>query len=1204
MRILFDLQALQTESRFRGIGRYAKSLIDSLVRTSGNHQMIFVISDLFPETVEPLKAYFEELDAGELVLFSGVAGVRAMEIETVPNRLVQERIYSTFIADLKPDVLLILSPFEGYVDDAIRPVNLEGFLVGGLIHDLIPLVQKNIYLDPNPRYSNFYMDTLLGVKNFDFFLTNSDNTKQELLQHCHLNPDVVINIDGAPEPFFEFDDDKDEIHEIIDGKYILYSGGGDPRKNLPRLISAYSKLPIDVQREYKIVFAGRLSPGEQHVLVEQCSRNGLSEEQAIFTGYVSDRALRQLYSHCSLFIFPSYHEGLGLPVLEAMKCGAPVIVANAAALPALVDFDGALFDPFDVLSICDKIKEALTNEELRRALIENAITRCSIYTWERSAGLALGALNSLTDVKDVNFEEYSILRDNRYATLIEFIGQKIADDPDLEKSHLLQWSQQIANNQTTARRVVRSSWPIAESSNWRLEGPFDSTYSLALVNREIARALEVNGNRVSLHSTEGPGDFEPNAQFLRKHPDLKQLYDRSKTYNVFANDVQSRNIYPPRVSDMRGKINMLHNYAWEESGFPSQWVDQFNDYLDGIACVSNHVRSLLISNGVALPLSVTGNGVDHWEKVVSDKEISFEGREFKFLHVSSCFPRKGIDLLLEAFGFAFSIKDNVSLIIKTFPNPHNDVRAQLNRHRSRNPLYPHVIILEEDLQESQLKALYEACDVLVCPSFAEGFGLPLAEAMLSGVPVITTAWGGQMDFCSTETAWLLDYDFKLAKSHIDLPDSVWAVPKTCAIVNAMKEAYASSAEERSLKAELGKALLLKRFRWQHVAHRLSQSIKDLGLAQKKNEPRVGWVTTWDTKCGIATYSEHLLEYWPGQVSIFARKDGQRIRNDGRDVQFTWRDDNQDNLGETQTSIDDHNIDVIVIQFNYGFFNFKSFSNFIERNHFLGRKIIVVLHSTTDPVQTPEKKLENLVPALKLCDRLLVHGCSDLNRLKTHGLVENVAIFPHGILDFEGSANSAYNRTDKDAFTVATYGFFLPHKGLIETIQAFDLLREKGANVKLNMLNAQFPAPISASLIREAQSMIRGKLDDVVSLTTDFLSDRESLEQLSAADLILYPYQNTAESASGAVRYGLAVNKPVAVSPAPIFDDVNDVVFQLPGTNPEAIANGVIALRESIRTGDDLFLKKSACASRWCDSHRYSYVSKRLYNIVRGLWING
>ncbi|MCM0752529.1 hypothetical protein DEA98_19285 [Brucella pseudogrignonensis] len=173
---------------------------------------------------------------------------------------------------------------------------------------------------------------------------------------------------------------------------------------------------------------------------------------------------------------------------------------------------------------------------------------------------------------------------------------------------------------------------------------------------------------------------------------------------------------------------------------------------------------------------------------------------------------------------------------KDLPNPHNDVRAQLNRHRSRNPLYPHVIILEEDLQESQLKALYEACDVLVCPSFAEGFGLPLAEAMLSGVPVITTAWGGQMDFCSTETAWLLDYDFKLAKSHIDLPDSVWAVPKTCAIVNAMKEAYASSAEERSLKAELGKALLLKRFRWQHVAHRLSQSIKDLGLAQRKMNP--------------------------------------------------------------------------------------------------------------------------------------------------------------------------------------------------------------------------------------------------------------------------------------------------------------------------------------------------------------------------------
>lgn len=1204
MRILFDLQALQTESRFRGIGRYAKSLIDSLIHISAAHDIIFVISDLFPETVDSLKRYFEELGRGEISVFNGVSGVCAMDADNFSNRLVQERIYSTFIADLKPDVVLILSPFEGYVDDAVRLVNLEGILVGGIIHDLIPLVQKDVYLDSNPRYRDFYIDTLKCVEKYDFFLTNSENTRQELLNYCDLDSDVVFNIDGAPESFFEFDEERDEINDIVDGKYILYSGGGDPRKNLLRLIDAYSNLPIELQEEYKIVFAGKLSSGELHVLKERCSRSGVYAGHAVFTGYVSDRALRQLYSHCSLFIFPSYHEGLGLPVLEAMKCGAPVIVANAAALPSLVNFDGALFDPFDVFSIRDKIREALTNEVLRNDLVENAITRCAVYTWERSARLALQALNGLVDVNESDFEEYSALRDTRYVVLINFIRKIIEDDPRLEDSHLLRWSQQIANNQKAARLQVSSSWPVNELPSWRIEGPFDSTYSLALVNRETARALEMNGNCVSLHSTEGPGDFAPNAEFLGKHPSLKQLYDRSKTYNVYKNDVQSRNIYPPRVSDMRGKINMLHNYAWEESGFPSQWVDQFNDYLDTIACVSNHVRSILINNGVALPLSVVGNGVDHWENIVSDKEITFGGKGFRFLHVSSCFPRKGVDILLDAFGSAFSINDDVSLIIKTFPNPHNNVREHLNELRSRNPLYPHVLILEEDLPSPQLKALYEACNVLVAPSFAEGFGLPLAEAMLSGLPVITTAWGGQMEFCSNETAWLLDYDFKPAKSHIALPDSVWAVPRTWDIVNAMKEVYATSAEDRTARAERGRELLLKRFRWQHVAKRLNESITHVSLAQKKREPRVGWLTTWDTKCGIATYSEHLLEFWPGQVSIYARKDCQSNRKYDHAVEFTWRDDNKDKLEETQLAVEKDNIDVIIIQFNYGFYNFEEFSNFIRRNHCMGRRIIVILHSTTDPVQTPEKKLKYLVPALALCDRLLVHTCSDLNRLKSYGLVENVAIFPHGILDFEGGAASSFAGSEKDTFRVATFGFFLPHKGLIETIQAFDLLRERGANVKLSMLNAQFPAPVSASLIRDAQAMIRGKLRDVVSLTTDFLSDRESLERLSEADLILYPYQNTAESASGAVRYGLAVNKPVAVSPAPIFDDVKDFVFQLPGTSPEEIANGVIALRKSIRRQDDLFLKKFSYASGWVDSHRYSSVSRRLYNIIRGLWING
>src|SRR5690606_4768347 len=100
-----------------------------------------------------------------------------------------------------------------------------------------------------------------------------------------------------------------------------------------------------------------------------------------------------------------------------------------------------------------------------------------------------------------------------------------------------------------------------------------------------------------------------------------------------------------------------------------------------------------------------GNGVDHWDAIKPDANFSVDGKKFKFLHVSSCFPRKGVGVLLEAFGETFSSSDEVSLIIKTFANPHNDVQEQLEKLRGKYPLYPDVIVLEKDLPDAQLKAL-------------------------------------------------------------------------------------------------------------------------------------------------------------------------------------------------------------------------------------------------------------------------------------------------------------------------------------------------------------------------------------------------------------------------------------------------------------------------------------------------------------------
>ena len=106
----------------------------------------------------------------------------------------------------------------------------------------------------------------------------------------------------------------------------------------------------------------------------------------------------------------------------------------------------------------------------------------------------------------------------------------------------------------------------------------------------------------------------------------------------------------------------------------------------------------------------------------------------------------------------------MTLIIKTFPNPHNEVGALLEAARWETDDYPNVVLIESDLTGGELKALMAASDALVAPSRGEGFGLPIAEAMLSGLAVIATAHGGHMDFCTDENSWLVDYD-SLAHAH-------------------------------------------------------------------------------------------------------------------------------------------------------------------------------------------------------------------------------------------------------------------------------------------------------------------------------------------------------------------------------------------------------------------------------------------------------
>ena len=739
---------------------------------------------------------------------------------------------------------------------------------------------------------------------------------------------------------------------------------------------------------------------------------------------------------------------------------------------------------------------------------------------------------------------------------------------------------------------------------WRIEGPFDSTYSLALVNRELARALERQGVKVSLKSSEGPGDFDPDPAFLAVNPDLNAMQAASRD----PVDTVSRNMYPPRVTGMRNALPGLHCYAWEETGFPSEYVASLNDELRYLTVTSNHVRKIMIDNGVFVPAYTVGNGVDHFEAITPEPVCDLPKADQLFLHVSSCFPRKGVDALLKAWAQAFTRRDNVALLIKSFPNPHNDIADQITALRISHPDLAPIHVIDRDLSDGQMRTLFGACDVAVFPSRAEGFGLPVAEALLMGKPVLTTGWSGQMDFADLPLVQKIDYRFEQTRSHLGAGLSMWADPDPNHMARLMREAAKSPAPTDAERARTRDALL-ERFSWDKVAERSVTALRHAAARPKPIPPRVGWVTTYNARCGIATYSEHLIQHLGLPVHVLAAHTRATVSPDAslnELVTRCWSEGREDDLTDLLSVIQAEDLQTVMIQFNYGFFNFAHLARLIETLKEDSRQVVLTLHATDDSHHPPARQLASIRQALSRCDRILVHKVLDANRMKALGLVENVTLFPHGVLPMV-EASAPRKRPKIKPFVIGSYGFFLPNKGLLELVDAVSHLRADGHNVRLRMINAEYPVGESRNLIQDVKDQIvRLGLGDAIEMDTGFLPDKVALSKLADCDLIVFGYQRSSESASGAVRYGLSSGRPVAVTPLEIFSDVADYCIQLPGISPAEIAQGIAGVMDRMASEDwrdlDAELEDMLDRSRaYVSARSYTVLGPRLKGMLTALW---
>lgn len=1209
MRIVLDMQGAQTESRFRGIGRYTIELAKALVANAQGHEIVLVLNADLPEGEAQVRREFEGLlPERQILTWRSLSGDKGPAPAQSPVAPVAELLREAFLASLKPDLIHISSFVEGWVDAAVTSLGRfdQDTPVSVTLHDLIPLINADHYLTQNPPYEQHYRSKIEQMSSASMMLAVSDSSRQEAIDHLKYPHDRIFNASEGVDALFRPVEATQSQHQRLQdwgilGGFVLYTGGSDERKNLPLLVTAWAAMAQSFRNGYQMVFAGRMSTGEVQHLRHVAHQNGLDEDELIFTGYISDEELVALYNLCSLFVFPSWHEGFGLPVLEAMACGAPVLAANTTSLPEVLGLEQASFSPRVGWEITDLMTRALDDPQWCQQLRQHGLRQAQRFSWTKTAQKALKFWAQQTTVAPKqDWPTWSDWATQHSKRLKAAIALELQNGPrTATQDQLSDIAKSIHHNELVARNFHR---PLALPSQltWRLEGPFDSSYSLALLNRELAKGLQTIGHQVVLHSTEGPGDFEPNATFLQANSDLAAMHNRAPLTSAQEAHVCSRNLYPPRSSGMHAPWNIMHAYGWEESNFPHEWAQDFNDNLQGLTVMSEHCRKVLIDSGVSIPIEVSGVGVDHWDRIQAKPEAPLQARTFRFLHVSSCFPRKGADAMLEAYGRAFSGKDDVSLVIKTFPNPHNDIHEWLSEARAKHNDFPHVVVIEEDLEDASLKALYQQCHALVAPSRAEGFGLPMAEAMLSGLAVLTTGWSGQTDFCNEETAWLIDYDFERAQTHFGLYSSVWANPRTEHMAERMREIWQLPVEHRQIKAQAGRQLLMQRFKWTDVAQRNEQALRQLPSKLFAQSPRIAWISTWNSRCGIAAYSQHLLLPMDGKIHIHAQHTANTVQADGPNVTRCWHMDGQDKLHQLSQSLQQQDAQIVVIQFNYGFFNFAHLDRFIHEQIQQGRQLVISMHATVDPEHVPDKKLGTLISALSKVARVIVHTINDLNRLKRMGLERNVTLIPLGILDHIPAAIAPAG--PQQPVRLASYGFFLPHKGFPELIDAVAILRSQGHNVELDMVNAEYADPISTQAIEQAKQQIE-KLGMTASirLHTDYLTDAQSFEKLAPAQLILFPYQNTGESASAAVRFGIASGRDVAVTPLEIFRDVQAIAHRLPGCSPQEMANGIQDWMQAQSQGLPQLQAMRERAQQWRQQHRYSQLAQRWQGMLAGLF---
>lgn len=778
MEIVIDLQACQTESRHRGIGRYSLSLAKAIAAVSGEHRLSFALNGMYESQVKEVKKHFDGF-VGSTIFSCYRYPQLDQPLGTLGDyrRHIAEALVRNHYAQLQPDILHISSVFEGCVK-AVVPRHLSmlhGTICSATLYDLIPLIMCDHYL-PNDALKRWFHQRIMVLKECNILLSISEASRRAATDYLGILPEKIVNISGAADAHFRcIDISAEQVQEFlhhygIKEKFVLYTGATDYRKNVEGAISGYAKLPIDIRQQTQFVIVCAILPHERLRLLNYAAGVGLAEGEVVFTGFVPEDDLVFFYNLCTLFIFPSLYEGFGMPILEAMCCGAPVLGADNSSIPEIIGRQDAMFDSKSPEAIAAALYRGLTDEGFRTDLKSWSRSRAKEFNWKKSASKALAAFEE-TREKNIsqsvmitaqytpqsakkNTRQYNaqtrlvlmaeldrvLARYNLSREELEIIEEcAIANMPDSQRPRILidvSLVEQVEYGGGIPRVVKKITAELCKKTQY-----FWQALPVCLSGGKLYRSERV------LQGTNTPALTDQKIEVGIKEQDILLMLDTPWLYyedfkEIFVQVRRRKGSVYTLVYDL---IPVLYPPCLDNRF--ARWIESAAQESDGLVCISKTVADELITymheTGIIykknLKIGYFHPGADI---SVTSSELAVRPQLLEWFHnerspdtfliVGTITPRKGYAFALDAFEKLWDSGVDAKLIIAGTNRVWGDFINRVIFHTE----YGKRLLWVADPTDEEIIYCYRHAAALLFPSFAEGFGLPLVEAAQYDLPII------------------------------------------------------------------------------------------------------------------------------------------------------------------------------------------------------------------------------------------------------------------------------------------------------------------------------------------------------------------------------------------------------------------------------------------------------------------------------------